>query len=279
MRLVLASRSPRRADLLTSAGYDFEVVPADIDERSLDGETPVEHVRRLAREKAALVARGYPTSIVLGADTVVVIDGVALGKPADDADAAGMLRRLSGRTHDVLTGVALHTAHDQPARFAFRHTHQRVVHQRRGVAGGPRRPPAAEAYGVLGSSGVGGRARSELGRLTEPWSSPKICGVRAKLFEEHDFIFVVLPEPASATVDDRHAVQGQGPSRPPDTASETIDDAASALAMPALTDAPATSGGGAADGPRAAIGTTGAVVGDATGTGRRRGWVSVRNGA
>ena len=113
MRLVLASRSPRRADLLTSAGYDFAVAPADIDERLLDGETPAAHVRRLAREKAALVARDHPESIVLGADTVVVIDGVVLGKPADDADAAGMLRRLSGRTHDVLTGVALHAKNAQ----------------------------------------------------------------------------------------------------------------------------------------------------------------------
>ena len=110
---MLASRSPRRADLLTSAGYEFEIVPPDIDERLLDGETPAAHVRRLARDKAAFVARDHPESIVLGADTVVVIDDVILGKPADDADAAGMLRQLSGRTHDVLTGVALHTPTDQ----------------------------------------------------------------------------------------------------------------------------------------------------------------------
>jgi septum formation protein len=113
VRLVLASRSPRRADLLTLAGYDFEIAPADIDERSLDGETPTEHVRRLGREKAAVVAPSYPGSIVLGADTVVVIDQVTLGKPFDDADAVDMLRRLSGRTHEVLTGVALHASSDQ----------------------------------------------------------------------------------------------------------------------------------------------------------------------
>ena len=113
MRLVLASRSPRRADLLTRAGYQFEIAPADIDERVIGGETPVEHVRRLAREKAAVVAHDHSTSIVLGADTVVVVDDVVLGKPFDDADAAGMLRRLSGRTHAVLTGVALHTPQDE----------------------------------------------------------------------------------------------------------------------------------------------------------------------
>ena len=109
----MASRSPRRAELLTSAGYDFEVVPADIDERALDRETPAVYVRRLAREKAFRVHRDHPASVVLGADTVVVIDTVMLGKPADETDAAGMLRRLSGRSHEVLTGVALHTRNAQ----------------------------------------------------------------------------------------------------------------------------------------------------------------------
>lgn len=107
MRLVLASRSPRRKELLTRAGYRFEVAPADIDERRRDGEAPRKLVRRLAREKAAAVAIRHPGSIVLGADTVVVVDGAVLGKPNDDADAARMLRRLSGRDHHVLTGVAL----------------------------------------------------------------------------------------------------------------------------------------------------------------------------
>ena len=107
MRLVLASRSPRRAELLTRAGYRFEVAPADIDERRLDGEAPDALVCRLAREKAAAVAARHPGSIVLGADTVVVVGGAVLGKPNGDADAARMLRRLSGRVHHVLTGVAL----------------------------------------------------------------------------------------------------------------------------------------------------------------------------
>ena len=109
MRLVLASRSPRRADLLTRAGYEFEIAPADIDERLRDGETPAAHVCRLATEKAAVVARDHAEAVVVGADTVVVIDDVVLGKPVDDAEAAGMLSRLSGRTHTVLTGVALHS--------------------------------------------------------------------------------------------------------------------------------------------------------------------------
>lgn len=107
MRLVLASASPRRARLLAEAGYAFEVVPADIDERRLGRETPVAYVRRLARGKAEAVAPRYPGRVVVGADTIVVIDGLVLGKPADATEAAGMLGRLAGRCHTVLTGVAL----------------------------------------------------------------------------------------------------------------------------------------------------------------------------
>ena len=107
MRLVLASASPRRARLLAEAGYAFDVVPADIDERRLDDEAPATYVRRLAAAKAGAVAPGYPGRVVVGADTVVVIDGLVLGKPSDAADAAGMLGRLAGRRHVVLTGVSL----------------------------------------------------------------------------------------------------------------------------------------------------------------------------
>ncbi len=107
---MLASRSPRRAELLTRAGYRFEVSPADIDERRRAGERPRELVRRLAREKAAAVAPRHPGAVVLGADTVVVVDDAVLGKPDADADAARMLRRLSGREHVVLTGVAVYAA-------------------------------------------------------------------------------------------------------------------------------------------------------------------------
>ena len=107
MRLVLASASPRRARLLAEAGYAFDVVPADIDERRLDEEAPATYVERLAGAKAGAVAPGYPGRVVVGADTVVVIDGLVLGKPADAADAAGMLGRLAGRRHTVLTGVSV----------------------------------------------------------------------------------------------------------------------------------------------------------------------------
>ncbi len=105
--LILASASPRRAELLTRAGYRFEVVPPDIDERLRVGETPRDYVARLAAEKAAAVAPRYPERVVLAADTTVVVESTVLGKPQGPDDAAGMLRRLSGRAHDVLTGVAV----------------------------------------------------------------------------------------------------------------------------------------------------------------------------
>jgi septum formation protein len=105
--LVLASASPRRQQLLRNAGIQFEVQPADIPEDPKPGEGAKECAERLAREKALTVAHQRPGDIVLGADTVVVIDGQLLGKPLDTADAARMLRLLSGRTHEVITGVCL----------------------------------------------------------------------------------------------------------------------------------------------------------------------------
>lgn len=104
-RLVLASASPRRRELLARLGVDFEVRPVDADETPLPGEAPEPLVRRLALAKARAAAR--PGELALGADTVVAIENQLLGKPADEADARRMLRALSGRTHDVWTGVAL----------------------------------------------------------------------------------------------------------------------------------------------------------------------------
>ncbi|HXD75431.1 MAG TPA: Maf family protein [Vicinamibacterales bacterium] len=125
MRLVLASASPRRADLLRAAGYDFDVLSVDLDERVHAGETPAAYVARLAREKSAAAMQRFAARaqtcggperaavhdvIVLGADTTVVVDGEILGKPADDGDGARMLRKLSGRAHEVLTGISLRTS-------------------------------------------------------------------------------------------------------------------------------------------------------------------------
>jgi septum formation protein len=120
--LVLASVSPRRRELLTQAGFSFQVHPAHILEDPLPNEEPIAYVTRLAREKAEAIYRemtdagtgdqraSTPPPMVLGADTTVTLDSQILGKPTDPADAARMLRLLSGRTHRVLTGVALVTA-------------------------------------------------------------------------------------------------------------------------------------------------------------------------
>jgi len=105
--LVLASSSPRRAEILRAVGWEFETCPADVDETPRAGEAPDEYVQRLAREKAGAVASSRLFGLVLGADTTVVVGGDILGKPRDEEEAAEMLRRLAGRWHEVLTGVAL----------------------------------------------------------------------------------------------------------------------------------------------------------------------------
>jgi len=105
--LVLASASPRRQELLRNAGISFTVQPADIDETPLPGESPRECAERLAREKALAIWRTRPQEVVLGADTIVVVDETILGKPVDVEDAARMLRLLSGRVHSVITGVCV----------------------------------------------------------------------------------------------------------------------------------------------------------------------------
>ena len=108
IRLILASNSPRRRELLQNAGFEFDIRPSGIEEARLPDESPEDFTRRLARDKALDVARqSNPASLVLGADTVVAINGEILEKPADAEDAARMLRTLSGRTHRVITGVCL----------------------------------------------------------------------------------------------------------------------------------------------------------------------------
>ena len=113
--LVLASASPRRRELLTQAGYSFTVHPAHVPEDPHPGEAPISYVTRLAREKAQAVFAELSTTTpsplqVVGADTTVVVDSQILAKPEDPADAARMLRLLSGRSHHVITGVAVVTA-------------------------------------------------------------------------------------------------------------------------------------------------------------------------
>jgi septum formation protein len=119
MRLILASASPRRAEILRRASFSFEAIAANVDESHQSGELPEAFVARLAQVKAAAVATCVRApALVLGGDTVVLVDSLILGKPADAEDAAAMLRRLSGRTHDVLTGLALLRLPDKAIRAA-----------------------------------------------------------------------------------------------------------------------------------------------------------------
>ena len=108
-RIVLASASPRRAELLASAGFTFTVQPAGVDEQTRRGEPPADYVRRIARAKAAAIGADCREtgSAILAADTAVVVADEILGKPADDRDAVRMLKLLSGRVHEVFTGVVL----------------------------------------------------------------------------------------------------------------------------------------------------------------------------
>jgi len=105
--VILASQSPRRRELLALVGISHEVRPADIDETQWPGEDPRAHCERLAREKVEAIAAREPDALVIGSDTIVVVDGVIRGKPTDAAEATRMLRLLSGRSHIVLTAVAV----------------------------------------------------------------------------------------------------------------------------------------------------------------------------
>lgn len=116
VRVILASQSPRRRELLAQIGLAHEVRPADVDESVWPDEQPVPHCERLARAKAHTLAVAHPEAVVIGSDTIVVIDGAILGKPANAEDARSMLQRLSGREHTVYTAVAV--AHGGSTRSA-----------------------------------------------------------------------------------------------------------------------------------------------------------------
>jgi nucleoside triphosphate pyrophosphatase len=107
-RIILASASPRRAELLNQIGVEFELAPSQAEERPHPDEAPADYITRIARAKVIAVARERETGLVIGADTVVVLDGRLIGKPESPADAQRLLRQLSGRWHAVLTGVALY---------------------------------------------------------------------------------------------------------------------------------------------------------------------------
>ncbi len=106
-KIILASGSPRRKELLSNLGYRFEIIVPDLDETPLPGEIPAEHVLRLSLAKAELIAKDHPADLVIGADTIVVLDDTILGKPSSPDEAVSMLKFLSGRSHVVYTGLSL----------------------------------------------------------------------------------------------------------------------------------------------------------------------------
>jgi septum formation protein len=107
---ILASASPRRKELLRSMGLKLKIIPAHVDETHINGESPQTHVRRLSIDKATVIADQHPKALVLGADTIVVIDGLILGKPKNKSQARAMLERLSNRQHTVFTGFTIVSA-------------------------------------------------------------------------------------------------------------------------------------------------------------------------
>lgn len=157
-KLILASSSPRRAELLKQIGLDFEIRAGNVDETPLPGLSPPELVRYLAEKKAAAVARQLNDGIVIAADTVVVWQGLLLGKPLDEDDAFAMLSRLQGSVHEVFTGIALAGArsgkslvgHEQ-TRVFFRAIGEDEI--RRYIAGGEPLDKAG-AYGAQGRGAV-----------------------------------------------------------------------------------------------------------------------------
>ncbi|HEU4794170.1 MAG TPA: Maf family protein [Pyrinomonadaceae bacterium] len=156
-KLILASSSPRRKELLEAAGWPYEAITAGIDESLLANEEPADYVQRLARSKAATVARRLQSGLVLGADTTVVIENEILGQPVDDADAKRMLDLLNGKWHEVLTGVAVVRVGGE-TRVDYETTHVKFAEMTEReidwyVSTGEARGKAG-AYGIQGAAGL-----------------------------------------------------------------------------------------------------------------------------
>lgn len=179
-RLYLASRSPRRRELLAGLGYRFEVLDAAIDESRRGGEKPARYVERMAREKAlaglaavegAGAARAGSSPLVLGADTIVVVDGKVLGKPRDGAEALDHLERLSGRDHLVLSGVALATRAGGDPVLGVRLCRNRVWFRQLAAAEREAYRLTGEPADKAGGYAIQGLAAAFITRLEGSWSA------------------------------------------------------------------------------------------------------------
>jgi nucleoside triphosphate pyrophosphatase len=169
MTLILASASPRRAELLVSAGFAFDIQPADVDETPGTDESPQAYALRLARDKADTVFRRcrQSGSVVLGADTVVVLGGQILGKPSDSEDSRRMLRLLSGAAHDVHTGIVVRTPHAERAEVAT----TRVRFRRLDDSEIEWYLASGEAEGKAGAYAIQGRAARFIDHIEGSWSN------------------------------------------------------------------------------------------------------------
>ena len=168
MRLILASASPRRAELLTQAGFAFDVRPAGVDETPTPGEAADAYTLRVARDKARQISRANDGDLaILAADTEVVVDGRILGKPADDTHAAEMLRLLSGRAHEVLTTVVVIAHGRELSRLVSTRVHVKPLSDKEiadYVATG-------EPMGKAGAYGIQGYAARFIDRIEGSWSN------------------------------------------------------------------------------------------------------------
>lgn len=169
MRLILASASPRRAELLASAGFSFEIAPAEVDETPAPGEEPRAYALRVARDKAEAVAARCRESgsVVLAADTVVVADGRILGKPADQDDAARMLRLLAGKLHQVHTAVVARCGDQEQSEVAT----SQVRFQRLTDAEIEWYIASGEPDGKAGAYAIQGRAARFIEWIEGSWSN------------------------------------------------------------------------------------------------------------
>jgi len=169
VRLILASASPRRAELLAAAGFEFDVIPADIDETPRPGESAVDYTQRVARDKSRSVATvlGDSTAVVLAADTEVVVDDAILGKPSSTEDASRMLRLLSGRTHEVLTAVVV-WAHGRELSEVVSTRVEFARMSDREIADYVR---SGEPMGKAGGYGIQGYASRFIPRIEGSWSN------------------------------------------------------------------------------------------------------------
>ncbi len=180
-KLILASKSPRRAEILRAAGWPFEAIAADIDETRRENEDAISYVRRLAREKAETVAANFSNDLVLAADTTVVVDEHVLGQPADDEDARRMLKLLSGRWHEVLTGVALLRAGQTEAPIVD-HESTRVRFSPMSAEEVDWYVETGEPHGKAGAYGIQGRASLFIERIEGDYFN--IVGLPVRLVYE-----------------------------------------------------------------------------------------------